>query len=54
MHISLTKIGGLTIGKWVSNKKYIWFLGRPKCQKKKVIFNKTYFLKIRDGKGLKI
>ena len=35
MHISLTKIGGLTIGKWVSNKKYIWFLGRPKCQKKK-------------------
>ena len=33
---------------------YLEYLGRPKCQKKKVIFNKTYFLKIRDGKGLKI
>ena len=33
---------------------YIYTWGALSARKKKVIFNKTYFLKIRDGKGLKI
>ena len=54
MHISLTKIGGLTIGKWVSNKKYIsgsW--GALSARKKKWYSTKPTFWRSGMGKAWK-